>query len=91
MRYDTVQKQIAFIKTAGNIVTFKERQFPYGPNGRSYPQTIVKHLIALPDGRVKLVGMFWETEYYNNEAALLQVIDWEDMERMHEDQEIKNS
>ena len=81
-KYDTKAKRIAFVKTKGNIVTFKK---PFRWKDRDFEQILV-HGIEKSKGSIKIVGFTRDSPWYKSMDELLKAIDWKQMEEMHEDQ-----
>ena len=77
--YDTREKKLNFIRTRGNIITFKE---PSSPRGAT--QIIVDEFVDEEEsGEVKIEGPWCGTPWHRNVDELLDAIDWEWMEAAH--------
>ena len=82
MKYDTIEKRIKTVKKKGNIITFKEPFYPEGTLNKERRQIIVIRL-EKSAGYVRIVGHFYDSNWYPNLNALLDSIDWEWMEYHH--------
>lgn len=82
-KYDTLDKKIQFLKKKGNIITFKEPFYPNGTANDSRKQIIVGKLKQHRTDEVKIIGEFYDSNWYKNINELLDAIDWNLMEKMH--------
>ena len=81
-RYNTQNKRIKFLKTKGNIISFKKPFIDY--HGESHTQVLIKGLEK--DRRtdaVKVIGLAWDSEWFDDMDELVQAVDWEYMEKVH--------
>ncbi|MYY43985.1 hypothetical protein [Elizabethkingia anophelis] len=85
MKYDTTEKRMKFLKKKGNIITFKKPFYPHGTLNESRSQIIVNRLQKTKAGSVKIIGNYYDTNWYNSIDALLESIDWQWMEAVHGD------
>lgn len=83
IKYDTLNKMTQFLKKKGNIITFKEPFYPNGTANDSRIQIIVEKLQQQRTGEVKIIGAFYDSNWYKNLDELLDAIDWDLMEKMH--------
>lgn len=82
-RYGTYEKRLKFLKKKGNIVTFKEPFYPRGTANESRTQIIVEGLNKLRTGEIKIIGEFYDSDWYKTQEKLIEAIDWKRMEEMH--------
>lgn len=82
-RYDTHEKKLQFLKKKGNIITFKESFYPKGTASESRKQIIVHSLKQHRTGEVKIVGPYYDSDWYKSQDELMDAIDWNLMEEMH--------
>lgn len=82
-RYDTREKRIQFLKRKGSIITFKSPFYPRGTANGSRIQIIVVRINEQRAGGIKIVGEFYDSDWYDSLDALLNAIDWDEMEVMH--------
>lgn len=80
-KYDTETKRIKFIKTKGNLITFKK---PFRWKGDDFKQILVSGF-EKSKGSVKVIGFGRDTPWYSSMEELIQAIDWDLMEGWHEE------
>lgn len=78
-KYDTEAKRIKFVRTKGNIVTFKK---PFRWMGVDYSQIAVTGF-EKQRGSVKIVGFGRDTPWFKSMKELLDAVDWNLMEGWH--------
>ena len=82
-KYDTKDKRIQFLKEKGSIITFKKPFYPSETTSRSRTQIIVQEVNTHHSGGTKIMGLFYETPWFESLDDLLDAIDWDIIEKMH--------
>jgi hypothetical protein len=82
-RYDTSEKKMKFLRKKGNIITFKKPFYPRGTANEGRIQIIVEQLRRHRTGETKIIGTFYDSDWYKNSDELINAIDWDRMEEMH--------
>jgi len=80
--YGSKAKQLKFLRTKGNLVTFKK---PFNWKGDPKTQIIVQS-IDRDRGSVKIMGQFLFTPWYKGMDELIKAVDWDKMESWHKEQ-----
>ncbi|WP_217607211.1 hypothetical protein [Chitinophaga sp. GbtcB8] len=79
MLFDTNEKKLKFVRKRNNIVMFKEPFYPWGTAHESRQQVLVAGIRKCKDA-IKIVGQFYDSNWYDSIEALLDAIDWDWME-----------
>jgi hypothetical protein len=82
-RYDTQEKRKKFIRKKGNIITFKKPFYPGGTADGSRDQIVTNGIEKDPSGAIKIIGLFYDSNWYQNFDELLDAINWDWMEKAH--------
>lgn len=77
--YDTREKQLEFLKTEGNVITFKDTV----KQERRRAQVIVSEFTQHGSGEVVIEGMGSGCARFKNIDELLNAVDWQYMEESH--------
>lgn len=85
MKYDTTAKKEKFLKKKGSIITFKKPFFPNGTLNESRLQIGINRLQKDRSGAVKIIGNFYDSNWYDSLGDLINSIDWQWMESAHSD------
>lgn len=80
LMYDTEEKRIKSLRKKGNIITFLQ---PYQWKGESFSQILITGVSKTKDGHVRLEGSNRDTPWYKNMGELINMVDWEFMEKNH--------
>ncbi|RKE52456.1 hypothetical protein [Sphingobacterium detergens] len=83
MKYDTTEKRAKFLRKKGSIITFKKPFYPNGTLNESRRQIIVIQLQKDRSGAVKIIGNFYDSNWYDSLDDLINSIDWKWMESAH--------
>lgn len=83
LKYDTLEKRIAFVKEKGNIVTFKEQFYPNGTLNQGFTQIAITGFKKDKSGAAQIIGFGHDSLWYASMNNLLDAIDWEKMEEWH--------
>ena len=85
-KYDTYSKRLKTVRKKGNIITFKK---PFRWMGTDYLQ-ILSQGIRKQQGHFKIVGSSRDSDWYDSMEDLIEAVDWDLMERWHEDEIERN-
>ncbi len=77
--YNTKQKKLDAVRTKGNIITFKDKFYPKGKANPGHRQIIVQRLQKEKAG-CKIIGEFYNSDWYDSLDDLLDAVDWQLME-----------
>jgi hypothetical protein len=77
--YNTREKQLEFLQTEGNVITFKDTV----KQERRRAQVIVSEFTEAESGEVVIEGMGSGCARFKNIEELLNAVDWQYMEESH--------